>query len=118
MSTCGDFGDIIRTYVIDDGQVVTGCTPTITDDIFSCSLSGITLHDSLYPEPTDIINLGSPTRRFRDVNTLSGTSSVWTSTVVVNTPNLNLGLDLSGNTRVITADNSIIQDDLLNGGTW
>jgi hypothetical protein len=118
MSTCGDFGDIIRTYVIDEGQIVTGCTSVITDDVFSCNLTGITIHDSLYPEPTDSINLGSPTRRFRDVNTISGTSSVWTSTSVVYTPNLNLGLDLSGNTRVITADNSIIQDDLLNGGTW
>ena len=33
-------------------------------------------------------------------------------------PMLDLGLDSSGNTRQITADNSIIQDDDLNGGNF
>ena len=56
--------------------------------------------------------------RFRNINTVSGTSSVWTSTYSVNTPNLNLGLDSSGITRTITANNSIIQDDVLLGGTF
>ena len=60
----------------------------------------------------------TPSFRFRNINTISGTSTVWTSTDRVITPNLDLGLDSSGNTRTITANNSIIQDDCLLGGTY
>ena len=49
---------------------------------------------------------------------LRGTSTVWTSTGIIYTPILNLGQDLSGNTRIITAESSIIQDDILNGGSY
>jgi hypothetical protein len=65
-----------------------------------------------------VVNLGTPSRRFRDVNTVSGTSTVWTSTNQVITPNLNLGLDGLGNQRTITANNSVIQNDILDGDTY
>ena len=57
-------------------------------------------------------------KRFRDVNTVSGSSTVWTSSIKVNTPTLDLGNDTQGNLRQITADNSIIKDDTLLGGTY
>jgi hypothetical protein len=63
-------------------------------------------------------NIGSQSKRFRNINTISGTSSVWTSTSKIITPEINLGLDILGNQRIITADNSIIQEDVLNGGTF
>ena len=63
-------------------------------------------------------NLGTPIKRFRDINTISGTSTVWTSTSSVITPNLDLGLDSLSNPRIITANNSIIQNDILNGGQF
>ena len=65
-----------------------------------------------------LINLGSPVRRFRDINTVSGTSSYWVATVKVISPQLDLGNDSLGNPRVVTADSSIIQNDILNGGNY
>jgi hypothetical protein len=65
-----------------------------------------------------MIDVGSTSKRFRDINTVSGTSTVWTSSIKVNTPTLDLGNDYQGNLRQITADNSIIQNDTLLGGTY
>lgn len=113
MSTaCGNNGEIIKTYVVESDLCIIN-----TDELNSCSLTGITLTDSILPSGSTI-NLGTPSRRFRDVNTISGTSTIWTSTDKVITPTLDLGLDLSGNTRQITANNSIIQDDILWGGEF
>lgn len=87
------------------------------NDIYAIS-TGITVHNDLSPYSADTIDLGSPIKRFRNINTLSGTSSYWTSTVKVITPELDLGNDSLGNSRIINANNSIIQDDFLNGGTF
>jgi hypothetical protein len=107
--------DIIATNITLSG-VLSACTGIYTSNLYGCS--PITIHDDLLPNSGDTFNLGTPIRRFRDVNTVSGTSTVWTSTNVVNTPNLNLGLDSDNNQRTITADNSVIQDDILNGGLY
>lgn len=115
---CGSNGEIIKTYIIDDYSSLTACTTVNTDEIYSCSLTGITFGDSLLPINDGTIDLGTPSRRFRDVNTISGTTTVWAATGIIYTPILDLGLDLSGDTRQITAENSIIQDDILNGGIW
>jgi hypothetical protein len=95
-----------------------------TENIVACE-SGVTINDAItvyttevLPTSDNLISVGSPSRRFRNINTISGTSTVWTATGIIYTPKLNLGLDLSGNTREITADNSIIQDDVLNGGFY
>lgn len=106
--------------------VISACTAIYTNTIISCSGdaeiilgTGQTIFNtSIIPLLDATIDVGIPLQRFRDVNTVSGTSSVWTSTISVTTPLLNLGLDSSGNTRQITADNSIIQDDFLNGGIY
>lgn len=116
-SGCGINGDIIKTYVVDDIPGASACTIS-TDVITSCSLTGITLTDSIYPEIDGTIDLGTPIKRFRDINTISGTSTVWTVTQITHTPIVDLGLDLSAETRQITANNSIIQDDILWGGEF
>lgn len=95
-----------------------------TENIVACE-SGVTINNAItvyntevLPTSDNLISVGSPSRRFRNVNTVSGTSTVWTATGIIYTPILNLGQDLSGNTREITAENSIIQDDILNGGSY
>ena len=106
--------------------VISACTAIYTNTIISCSGdaeiilgTGQTIFNtSIIPLLDATIDIGIPLQRFRDINTVSGTSSVWTSTISVTTPLLDLGLDSSGNTRQITADNSIVQDDFLNGGVY
>jgi hypothetical protein len=139
---CGN-SDITKIFVVEPSQSsFTGGTIdgnlVVNGDIINCSSgatiytenivaceTGVTINHAVTFYPTDVvptsdnlINFGSPTRRYRNVNTVSGTSTVWTSTGVVYTPVLDLGQDLSGNTRIITAESSIIQDDLLFGGTY
>jgi hypothetical protein len=95
---------------------VTACTGIYTSNLFGCS--PINLHDDIIPINDDLINLGVPIKRFRDVNTVSGTSTVWQSTIKITTPEIDLGLDTLGNQRIITADNSILQNDILIGGAY
>jgi hypothetical protein len=88
-----------------DGSVlfnstISACTGIYTSNLYGCS--PITLHDDLLPSSGDTINLGSQIRRFRDINTV----------------NLKLGLDVDNNERTITANNSIIQNDVLDGGEY
>lgn len=92
-------------------------TELYVDNLYDC-VSGITLHGDIIPVTDDTINLGTPLKRFRDINTVSGTTTVWTATTRVYTPELDLGLDGLGNQRTITANNSVIQNDTLNGGTF
>ena len=92
-------------------------TELYVENIHSCN-TGITIHNNVTPVTDNTIDLGKPLKRFRDINTVSGTSSVWTSTIKVNTPQVDLGLDGLGNSRIITANSSVIQNDILNGGTF
>lgn len=117
--------DITGDATIGGDIINCGTGSTIyTENIVACD-TGVTVNNAITIYPTDIvpttdnlINFGSPIRRFRNINTVSGTSTVWESTGIIYTPILNLGQDLSGNTREITAENSIIQDDILNGGSY
>lgn len=126
MSCNSNNGSINKTFIIEGLPQDDNCTGVTTNLIISCSGdTSITLSNNdiifsgnVIPVISDIFDVGTPVRRFRDINTISGTSTVWTSTVQVNTPNLNLGLDSLGNSRIITADNSIIQQDILNGGNY
>jgi hypothetical protein len=120
--------NINKTFIISSTPIIPilPCTAVTTNTIFSCDNSTtftfdsdtIAPHKSITPNIDNNSNLGTPSKRFRDVNTVSGTSTVWTSTNQVITPNLNLGLDSEGNTRIITANNSIIMNDILNGGIY
>lgn len=117
-----------KTFIISSTPVVPliPCSAYTINFIFSCDGSKtftfdgttITPHKDIIPITDAVIDMGTPIKRFRNINTISGTSTVWTSTNVLNTPNLNLGLDTEGNSRIITANNSIIQEDILNGGTY
>jgi hypothetical protein len=119
-------GGTINGDLVVNGNIIncsSGAT-IYTETILPC-FTAVTINNaiSIYPDavnPTsdDLISLGSSTRRYRDVNTVSGNSSYWTSTVIIHTPILDLGFDSSGNTRQITADNSIIQDDIIFGGIY
>ena len=124
--------DINQTFVIEpiyysgDSPVISACTVVYTDNIASCtsdseiSLGGGTtvFNSDLIPTNDGTIDLGYNISRFRNVNTVSGNSTVWTSSISINTPLLDLGLDSDGNLRQITADNSIIQNDELNSGIY
>ena len=132
MSCSNNSSSINQMFIIEpmlitgDTPVVSACTAIYTNTIISCSGdaeiilgTGQTIFNtSIIPLLDATIDIGIPLQRFRDVNTVSGTSSVWSSTISVTTPLLDLGLDSSGNTRQITADNSIVQDDFLNGGVY
>lgn len=80
----------------------------------------IVINASISPQTDRTIDLGSHINRFRSINTLSGSSTYWTSTnIVTDTINariMNLGIDSQGYNRQINADTSIIKDDTLSGG--
>lgn len=105
---------------------ISACTTVQTNKLVSCSgdtqislSSGQTIFNTnLTPNLDATIDVGTTSKRFRDINTVSGTSTVWSSTIKVSTPTLDLGNDSLGNSRQITANNSIIQDDTLLGGTY
>jgi len=111
------------------GVVWTGNTSaSCVNDIYVSNLYGcspITVHTDIEPNTDNTINLGTPVKRFRSLNSYSGKTTIWEvgsqtriTSNKVETPELDLGLDSSGNTRSVTADNSIIQDDILKGGTF
>ena len=92
-------------------------TELYVENVFACD-TGVTIHNDFTPVIDNTINLGTQLKRYRDINTVSGTSTVWSATTRIYTPEVNLGLDSFGNTRTITSNNSIIQDDILNGGIF
>lgn len=124
MSSC-DNSNIRQNYIVtntNEFDTFTACTGVWTSNIYGCS--PITIQDQLIlkgdtsPNSDGTINLGSTVNRFRDINTVSGTSSVWTSTVKVITPSIDLGLDSNNESRIINSNNSIIQNDILLGGSY
>lgn len=127
---CNNTPNINETVILeplgDDVIIITACTGVYTNHIYSCSgdseihlLSGTTIFNKpIEPANDNVISLGSQIRRFREINTVSGYSTIWSASSTVYTANLDLGLDSSGNSRVITAENSIIQDDFLIGGIY
>lgn len=130
-NNCGNSG-INKTFILEPmtttggTPVISACTAVFTNKVESCDsnteillLSGETVFNTdILPINDNELSIGYPTRRFRELNSFSGTTSIWSATTRVVTPELQLGLDSSGNTRTITADNSVIQDDILNGGTF
>jgi hypothetical protein len=123
--------DINETFIIEPenlsgSTIVSACTAVFTNTIISCSGDSqinlstgvVNFNTNIEPLTDNNIDLGSSPKRFRNISTVSGTSTVWTSTIKVTTPTLDLGLDSQGNSRQITANNSIIQDDSLLGGTY
>lgn len=132
MSCTNNSSDINQMFVIEPLSITGGsptlsaCTALFTNEVISCdgdatiSLgSGSTIFNTnITPIADATIDIGYPSQRFRQINTVSGYSTVWTSTTSVTTAALELGLDSDNNIRTITADNSIIQNDTLFGGTY
>jgi hypothetical protein len=124
MSSC-DNSNIRQNYIVtntNEFDTFTACTGIWTSNIYGCSpltiQDQLNLNGDVLPNSDSTINLGSTLNRFRNINTVSGTSSIWTSTVKVITPSVDLGLDSNNESRVINANNSILQDDILMGGTF
>ena len=132
MSCTNNTSNINKTFIIEPlsttggSPTLTACTVVYTNKVESCSgdteillTSGATIFNTdLVPVSDATVAVGQPLRRFRELNAVSGTTTVWVATTRVETPELRLGLDSSGNTRTITANNSIIQNDCLFGGTY
>jgi len=124
--------DVNQTFIIEPLEVTGGtpvisaCTAVYTNRLIGCDDNGNTIFlsdkvevsRSIVPLIDAMNDLGIPNLRFRNINTVSGTSSVWTSTQRVITPEIDLGLDSQGNNRIITANSSIIQNDDINGGDY
>ena len=130
--SCSNSGNLNKTFIIEPlsttggTPVISACTTVFTNKVESCSgnteillTSGSTVFNTdLVPTVDGTVGVGLPNRRFRELNSISGVTSVWSATTRVHTPALYLGVDSSGNTRIITANNSIIQNDCLEGGTY
>lgn len=73
---------------------------------------------SILPTQDITVNIGTPANRFREVNTYSGTTTIWSATTIIYSPTLDLGLDSLGNSRILTANSSILNNDVLLGGSY
>jgi hypothetical protein len=114
-SFTGGSGSCISEIYVND---IYSCLSAITVNNELIVLSGITLTENLVPSSDAQYDIGTPIKRFRQINTVSGTSSVWTSTTKIITPEVDLGLDSFGNSRVLNADSSVLNNDILSGGTF
>lgn len=133
MSCNNNNSDINQTFIIEpliimsgNPSTITACTAVFTNNIISCDsdtqislLSGeTTFNTNILPLIDSTLDFGIPVRRFRNINTVSGTSTVWTSAIKVITPMLDLGYDSLGNLRQITGNNSVIAEDVLDNGNY
>lgn len=125
-STGGNFTGGTVTGSTNFVNGLSACTAVYTNRLTSCDDDGNTIflsnkievNRSIVPLIDATNDLGTSQLRFRNINTVSGISSVWTSTQKIITPELDLGLDYYNTSRKITADNSIIQNDVLNGSFY
>ncbi len=134
---------IIEPITVDDTPILSACTALYSNNIISCSgnteiqlstdniifngnlytdndltASNINVISSIVPTQDNIVNIGTPLNRFRDINVYSGVTSIWSATTIVHSPILDLGLDSLGNNRILTADSSILDSDVLLGGSY
>jgi hypothetical protein len=121
---------INKTFIIEPLSITGGsptlsaCTGIYTNEVVSCDgdativlgSGSTTFNTNIVPDTDNTLSIGVPTFRFRELNTYSGNTTLWVVQNRVETPELRLGLDSSGYTRTITANNSVIQNDILNGG--
>lgn len=100
-------------------NMIQSCSGTTTIEL---TASDIIIDSDLKPINDNAIDLGSQIKRFRAINTVSGSSTVWTSTNAnitnLSTTNINFGYDTSGNDRIATADTLILVDDTLACGFY
>ena len=131
MNYINNLPNINETFIIepllDTGQTgtISACTAVFTNLVVSCeadteiglNVGEITINQPLNPVVDGVTNLGSPFKRFRAINTVSGTSTYWNSTnarinsLTVDT--IDLGYDSGGDHRILTADSSVLNLDTL-----
>ena len=139
-SFCGG-GDITKIYVIEpvESSIIGSLTAstitvendlTVNGDIINCGTGStivnileacddvITIASGIVPPSDGLISVGTPIRRFREVNTVSGMTTIWSSTIRVVTPEVSLGYDSQGELRILTANSSILQNDIISGGSY
>jgi hypothetical protein len=136
MSGCiGNNTDINTVFIIEPlsitggSDVISACTALFTNEVISCSgdtsivmgTGQIVINKDLTPSNSNV-RVGTTTNRFRELNTLSGSSSYWSSTTALiptlSATTIDLGLDGLGNERVLTADSSVLVNDILNPGYY
>jgi hypothetical protein len=123
--------NINKTFIVErvdndeDLIQISACTATYTNKIHSCYddteiiLSGdVITNKNILPTEDNTFTIGSSNLRFRKINSVEGEVTVFKVTSSIETPSLDLGYDNNGEHRIITANNSIIQDDILSGGTF
>jgi len=121
MSCSSNSPNINQTFIIESVEsapVISGCTGIFTNNINPCTGDTIEVGANITPSIDNEKDIGTINKRFREINTYKGNSTLWVSTQEINTPNLNLGLDSNDDNRTITANNSIIRNDTLLGGTY
>lgn len=136
MAFINNLSNVNETFIIEPefntgtSNVVSACTAVYTDTLVSCSGDSIvnlstgevTVNQNLNPAVDLGQTLGTPIKRFREVNTLSGNTTYWTATVVniniLSASTIDLGLDTQGNPRLLTADSCVLAQDILAPGTY
>lgn len=137
MNYINNLPNINETFIIEPAAesggtgTVSACTGFFTNLIISCDapdtqigldVSEITVSKPLVPVVDGITDLGLPLKRFRQLNTVSGTSTYWTSTnarinsLTVDT--VDLGFDSNGDHRILTANSSVLNFDILKAGNY
>lgn len=134
---------IIEPIAVDNTPIFSACTALYSNNIISCSgdtkitlstgniifdgnlytddnltASNINVASSIVPTQDNIVNIGTPLSRFRNINVYSGVTSIWSATTIVHSPILDLGFDSLGNHRILTADSSVLDSDILLGGGY
>lgn len=85
-------------------------------------ISGITTTGDILPQTDNTVDLGTTLKRFRNINTVKGESTLWVtdslSATSITATTIDLGLDSQSNSRIITANTSILNNDCLDGSTY
>lgn len=124
--------ELNQTFVIEAPPNIGGgygCDNIIIDSVMSCSgdtiiklsTDNVSINQTLLPA-TALVDLGTTVKRFRSINTVSGTSTYWTTNIirsaVINAEAINLGSDILNNNRVITANTALLIGDSLGGQVY
>ena len=127
MSCTNNSPNINQTFIIESVESapsISGCTGFFTNYITECTGDTVIMDTNvevvgnITPENDSTSDIGTSNKRFREINTYRGNSTIWESSQEIITPNLNLGVDSENNNRIINADNSILRNDILLGGSY
>jgi len=78
----------------------------------SVSAETIVVSTSIEPLTDNAVDIGSPTKRFRDFNAINGVAVNFTATTRIETPEIVLG------SETLTENNVILTGQCIDGGVW